>query len=198
MSDTRKGVVGYVSPGKEFRGSTLYSFKLDGDDTWYGCGESKPGFSAGDMVMFDCNTMNGRTTVMMESIKMKKGEAPVAAPKPAGKAWGGKKDPAKDQYWTDREAKDDARQKAITYQAARKDALTFLEMAVQAEGVKLPAASNKKYDALMAMVDELTLKFYHDTQNMDSLIGKDVKEVEEAPEPEEESTPDFNDEWDGE
>lgn len=194
---TKQGTVGYVSPGKPYRGKTLYSFKLVNDETWYGMGEEQPQFSEGDMVRFEHDAKNGVDTT---SLKTKKGEAPVAAPKPAGKSWGGgKKDAGREEYWAKKEESDAERQKAINYQSARKDAIEVMKLMVDKEMVKLPTKASDKFDGVLALIQEVTVRYYNETQNLTGTSAT-TSEEDEVPEGAESADEDFNDdiEWDNE
>jgi hypothetical protein len=54
----------------------------------------------------------------------------------------------------------DARQNSIEYQSARRDAITLAAAMIEAGVVALPAAKDKKYDAYLELVGDLTVRLF--------------------------------------
>lgn len=54
----------------------------------------------------------------------------------------------------------DSRQKAIMYQSSRKDAVEVASALLGASALPMPAKADAKYDAFLAVVDDLTDRFY--------------------------------------
>ena len=73
---------------------------------------------------------------------------------------------SKDDYWARKEERDIETQKKIQYQASRNTAIAALDVLLKAEAVKLPAKQADKYDAALALIDELTEHFQQGTDNL--------------------------------
>ena len=158
----RVGDVQYVNE-KDGR----YSFKLD-DEKWYGCGEQKPEFVAGDRIKFGgkTNEKNGVTYYNLdhETVKVKKGEGVV---KPYKKSGGGGKSTAESKaYWDKRTKMDEERvifekekHIAIGEYSVRNSALAYLDILMNVGGLpigklKTAAAIHKAMDACLDAIIE--------------------------------------------
>jgi len=141
-----QGIVEVVSAktetktGKPLR-SPLYSVKLNTGD-WFGCGFDNPNVNKGDNITFDfTDGQFGKEMNVSTVSKAAGGSAPTgggnssAAPTISG----------------------DQRQASIVYQSSRKDAITLLTAAAELELVKLPKSGG--FDALLGMVDDLTIEY---------------------------------------
>lgn len=71
---------------------------------------------------------------------------------------------SKDDYWKKKEKTDKLTQRAIQHQSARNSAIAFLDVLFKNEAVKLPAKQSDKFDAALALLDELTAKFIEATR----------------------------------
>lgn len=151
------GVVGYISE-KKWKDKTFYSFTLKGVDGFFGCGMTRPRFKVGGYVEFESEKNDkGFENVDLKTLKdspsapasSKDSAAPAAAP--AGNS---------QKYVDFRAEADKQRQKSIHFQSAHKDAIELAKFMVDKEFVKLPAAVNKKYDAVLVLVENLTDKFF--------------------------------------
>lgn len=71
---------------------------------------------------------------------------------------------AKDEYWKKKEKTDKLTQRVIQHQSARNSAIAFLDVLFKNEAVKLPAKQSDKFDAALALLDELTAKFIEATR----------------------------------
>lgn len=139
------GVVGYISE-KSFGGKLLYSFTLRGVDGFFRTGEEKPKFKVGSYVTFEAEKdAKGNMQVDLASIS---GSVRKPADEKAPSA-----EASKTVYV-------DNRQQAIHFQSAHKDAIEVAKFLVDKEMVKLPATTAKKMDAFMALVSDLTQKFF--------------------------------------
>lgn len=160
-----EGVVGYVNTTPKFGG---YSFTLKGVDGFFKYpGDKKPDFKSLAYVSFECDD---RKLVDKSTLKTayRQDAAPAALPPP-----GTIKDP--------RIEADKARQRSIHFQSAHKDAIEITRLCVDKEIVKLPAAQAKKYDVLLALVDELTNRFFTQFENgSTSLPQTEKKQNEES------------------
>lgn len=154
MSTAIQGVVEHMSERPAGRG-VAYGLKVNGE--WFGNGFSKPACSKGDTVKFAwANNAKGYATIEEGTLEVVSDAAP-AAPNSAGKAQG-------NSY--------DDRQLAISYQAARKDALQFTEILLSVDGVKLPAKGDK-LEILEGLVNEMTNQFFEDTK----VLGKSTADT---------------------
>lgn len=72
----------------------------------------------------------------------------------------------KDDYWARKEERDVDVQKAIQYQASRNAAIAALDSMLTVEAVKLPAKQADKYDAYLALLEELTDHFNKQTSSL--------------------------------
>jgi len=145
------GIVEVLSIKPTARGGNSYNFKLN-DGVWYGHGFDKPAFGKGDTVSFSFVENGNFKNVDASSVKV---EAAASAPvKSAGTA------PSSNSY--------DDRQLAITYQAARKDALQIVEIALAHDALSLGSKKAEKLATLEATVDKMTMQFFEDTK----ILGK--------------------------
>lgn len=168
---------------RDWNGKTLYSIKLEGDEALYMCGTSKPPVSQGDYVTFDFKqNPKGQNIVDGKSIKAKAAEVVAAATQ------GGR-----ESYWNDRQKADDGRQKKIEWQAARNSAIAAADVIITSGALKLPAKESAKYEALLALISDLTRKFYDETNNFDAK-PKAAMPTEVAP-AEETQGEDESEEW---
>lgn len=71
---------------------------------------------------------------------------------------------SKDEYWKKKEKTDKLTQRVIQHQSARNSAIAFLDVLFKNEAVKLPAKQSDKFDAALALLDELTAKFIEATR----------------------------------
>lgn len=121
---------------------TIYSMNVDGE--WYSCGFKPINANEGDYVSF--NVIKKENFTNAENIKLAAGAQPQAAPQqaaaPSGPLPVNKKDVS------------------IHFQSCRKDAIQTLSVLLQHEAVKLPAKQADKMDSAMALLDELTARYY--------------------------------------
>lgn len=73
---------------------------------------------------------------------------------------------------------------SILHQSSRKDAIALVSGMLAADKVALPAAKGKQHDAILALVDQLTVRFYLDTTKAVK-DGGVTDEDQAAPSPEE-------------
>ena len=168
MADSAQGVIGWAG-SRRYGGKTLYSFKFDGSDTFYRCGEVNPNISQGDVVSFEYSTdRNNNYICDVNTIKKTGGEAP----KSSGGGTGGQKRQSGGGGGTRYQADDD-RQKVISLQAATNTAVAITKIAVEGGMLKL-GAQGKQFDALKAVVDkladELVVKYMNAPAHVTSLV----------------------------
>ena len=128
-----QGVVEAVSKNK----ADFYSIKLP--DAWYGTGsKNDPGLRQGDVVKFEWEANGNFRNIKKGTLTKVEGAAPVGNSQPRGFG-------------------DDARQKSIIYQSSRKDAIEIVKAAQSAGCLALPAKKGDAFEALLALVDDLTI-----------------------------------------
>jgi hypothetical protein len=138
---------------KDWNGTNLYSFKLEGNDEFFNTGDKSPGIAQGDVIKFTADLKGKRTVADIPSI-----EKVAVAPKATGGAA-----PSK-QAAVDWDAKD----RGIQYQGAGKIAAAILQAAA-AGGVlpftkaALEKPNKKMYETFESMAATLTNKIYHAT-----------------------------------
>lgn len=136
------------------------AFNICVDGNWYGFGFTEPDFKEGVTVEFDV-AMRGRyANVDNDTFKVVK---KASASKKGGTAGG------YNSY--------DDRQRSINWQSARNAAIAIATTAVEAGVVALPAAKAKKLDAVLALVDELTGRYYYDTELVATGRAEEVVEA---------------------
>jgi len=148
---------------KVFRNKAgYYNANVDGE--WYGTGaKNPPSFDEGDYIEFTF-TRNGKFMNMDPSSVQKK-EASVSSGAKvssfAKKSAGGK-----DDYWAKKEERDANVQASINWQSSRNAAIAAVGAMIQNDVVSMPSAKAKRYDVFMALVDEVTTRYFHDTQHV--------------------------------
>ena len=166
MSNEVIGTVGYVSPGKAVgaKGSKIYSFKVDGDERWFGTGFEVPTFNKGDMVKFTFTDGKYGPQVEMKDVQTKAGAAPaVSQGTSAASAGGG----SRDDYWAKKEAYDrDVTAKMIHYQASTNVAKDLV-IAALTNGILPTPGKNKdaKWENYLAMVWHVRDEVYSQYDN---------------------------------
>ena len=162
--------------------SKVYDFKVG--DNWYKAGFTDPQLNKGDNIEFEYTETKYGNEIDVASItevkEEKKAKTPVAASTPV-KAVGNKND-----YWEERAVKDDDRQVLITFQASRNAAIAIVTSALQANTVALPKVQNKQLDAVLSLVNEITVRYFKESSNLGALKALLTVEVVEAQEEEEE------------
>jgi membrane-bound inhibitor of C-type lysozyme len=142
---------------REWNGKSLYSFKLENDEASYMCGGDKPNASKGDFVTFEVRqNQKGQNIVDVKTLAVKKSEVVSGAAPSAGR----------EGYWSQREKSDDTRQSRIEWQAARNSAIALADVILKNAALKMPAKETAKYDAVVALVAELTTKFFEETKTL--------------------------------
>lgn len=130
---------------KQWKNKTLYTIKIDGNDTYYRCGEKDPGNIAGKVVEFEAGEdtgsgaqVKGKVTIVDSS----------TSGKSSGGGGGGGYDPQKDNR--------------IQYQSSRKDALEMVKILLDKGGVKLPSKTADIAEVIEGLVDHYTAQFFED------------------------------------
>ena len=181
MAEFGQGVVEVVRTNN----AGYYALKIGND--WYGAGKSHPGVDKGDYIEFAI-TRNGKYMNIAQGSIQKKEAQVQRAPSVAGAARNA--GVTRDDYWAEKAKKDEFVQAAINWQSARNSAIAAVGSMVEHGAVKLPSAQAKKYDVFMALIDEVTVRYFEDTkyvtENMEPPMGNpapadDDNEEEEAP-----------------
>lgn len=154
--EAAQGIVEKIHTNK----AGFYNCVIDG--SWYGCGKDRPSFSEGDYINFTFTRRGNFMNMDMNSVQKKEGSVQQSpsianAAKSAGGAGSSK------EYWENKEARDANVQAAIHWQSSRSNAIAAVQAMVQAEVVKMPSAQGKKYDVFMSLVDEVTERYFADT-----------------------------------
>lgn len=150
-----QGRVTFVNE-KPWNGKTLYSFKLANDEALYMCGTDKPSIAKGDFIEFDAE-LNPRGQSLVKTKSIKKKESEVVTPSSGA---------GREAYWQDKAKSDDTRQSKIEWQAARNSAIAAADVILKNGALKLPAKENAKYDAVMALIGDLTSVFFEQTKTL--------------------------------
>ena len=133
--------------GKRLR-SPLYSFMVD--NQWYGCGFDNPNVEKGDTIEFTFTKGTYGLDVDVSSITKKSNTAvKSAATNKTGVSVAGD------------------RQVSIVYQSQHRDAVSFVQFAVEQGAIKLPAKQADKYDVLLELVQGLTVQWCLDALDPD-------------------------------
>lgn len=157
-----KGEIQFVNE-KEWKGKTLYSFKLQDDKTYYRTGTKKPkGVEKGNVVSFEAEENEDGRSANVDNDTFKVVGKGSSGSSSASSGGGG------------------STNADIQYQSARKDALTLVQLFVSAGALKLPAKEAAKAEALEALVDKYTALYYVDIGTK-AAVARSKGEDEEAP-----------------
>lgn len=124
------------------------AYNLCMGDVWYGYGfksDGAPEFSEGQTISFDYVDRGKFKNINKASIKVEQAAQPggdAGASKGTGRV--------------------DARQLSIQYQSSRNAAIELVGIMLQNSAVSLPAKKAEQFDAVVALVDDLTVKFHND------------------------------------
>jgi hypothetical protein len=153
---------------------TLYSGKIakaDGSeyDEWVSFGFEKPDVTEGGYYVIETE----KDAKGYEKVKSVKAGTPPAKAAGAASSGGGG---------------GNAKQDTISYQAARNSALTFVEIAVKLDALPFiqstgKAGQAKRFAELQALVDKLTVQFFHDTDTLRLLDSVEDAGAEDEPAP---------------
>lgn len=120
---------------------TMYNIEVDG--TWYGHGFKQPEVPEGAYIEFDVvqkGQYKNAENVRLSNAAASAPSNPSAAPSGAAPV--------------------NKRDVSIQYQSSRKDAIAVLDVLLSHEAVKLPAKQADKFDAALALLDDVTNQFY--------------------------------------
>jgi len=147
----------YEKNGQSARGPyTIRSIKLDNDPNFYGLGFTPTPVQLGPnmSVSFEFDENDKYKNVDHESIKIVQQEVSINK----------NTNTAKSTYPTAEERI--ATSNHMRYQGALDRAISFLNVALTHECLTLPAKKATRYDVLLELTDQLTIRFYRDTENL--------------------------------
>jgi hypothetical protein len=158
--------------GKDFRGKKLWSFSLNGEDGFFGCGISDPKVKKGDTIEFYYEIVNGRASVIVDTINLLSSAPSDRAPGNSGSNYQPNKangtGGGNAQYWEDKTRRDlendeyrrsnDVR---IQYQSARNAAIEVAGILVAAGLLQIPEKKGSGYEVVMGKIEDLTNEFFH-------------------------------------
>ena len=121
---------------------TMYSMKVDNE--WYSCGFKPINAKEGDYVSF--------SIIQKGQYKNAENIAPTATAAPAAQA-------AAPQA-SGGAVPVNKRDISIHFQSSRNAAISTVDLLLKSEAVKLPAKQSDKYDAALALIDEITARYY--------------------------------------
>jgi hypothetical protein len=154
---------------KPYDGKSLYSFFLKGQDGMFSLGERTPSFKEGDSIQFE--TVQKGRYVNAINVAPWDGQGAVTAPPVAHttrKLFGGgvpSKSSEEKAYWAKRDANQEITQRKIEIQAARNAAIETAKFLTEKEFVKTPTKQADKYDAFMALVNQIADEFLKNTSS---------------------------------
>lgn len=141
-------VNGTVQKIQERPAGSGVAYNINVNGQWYGHGFAKPKFSEGDNISFTY-TQNGRfMNIDVRSIQISAGASAPA--KGGGGKSGGYQSP----------------QLAIQYQASRNSAIALVDILLKSAAVPLPTKKADQYEAVLALVEELTNTFHTKTDKV--------------------------------
>lgn len=158
------------SSAKPFKGAqgqiTLYSFRLEGDNRWFGCGTDQPNCADGDTISFSYEDKNGKQKVNVNSIKKVEGakaEASTQVATGANQGYASRQAmfAAKDAYWDSKAKRDiEVVEPRINFSASQRDAVALVTAALAHDCLSFgTTAKGKKLDMLLEFVDQVTDRF---------------------------------------
>lgn len=149
-----KGLVYKVFSRQAGRG-TAYSIKLDGDETYYGCGFKNPGNLDGKYVSFEAGKnakgywdANLATLTVLDS-------APQVANKSVASATAG----GKDDYWRRKEERDLVNDVQRHIGASANTAIAFVDLLLKTDSVAVPTKKADRADIIFDLVAHYATKF---------------------------------------
>jgi hypothetical protein len=161
------GTVSAILSSTAKNGTKYWRFQVSEEKRSFGVGTIAPKFATGDLVSFTVQKNDNGFWDAVGEVEKVQGNPTAAgyAANPRGTAPSGARATtlSKDDYWANREQRDVDTQKRIELQSCRNSAIEVVKvMLTPVEGElpigKLPA-KNKRYDFILALVDEITHRF---------------------------------------
>jgi len=144
---------------------TMYNVQIEGE--WYGCGFNKPAANEGDFVEFDVEQKG-----QYKNAKNVKSVAGQPAPAPA---------PVSNNSATVVQLPVNKKDISISYQHCQKEAHRLLDTLLKNDAVKLPAKQADKYDAALALVNEISDHLFIKLESIIKDGGVKVEDLIEEP-----------------
>lgn len=163
--NTVTGIVKKIKATPRGRG-TAYNFVMD-DDNWYGHGFAPPKFKENDKVTFSYEVNGNFKNVDPRTVKVEQ------APAQESYKQGGDSRPQKAGGYQNNQV-------AIQYQASRNSAIAVVQMALEAGSLPLPTKKADQFDAILSIVDDLTVQFHVKTDKVVENGGVVLEELEQA------------------
>jgi len=150
MADKKSGVVEKIYENQTSKGLTTYTIVVDGER--FGTYTSRPPCKQGDAVEFFYKNNGSFNNVDVKTIKKVMDATPATVTSGPTPSYAKRNDDV---------------QNAITFQAARKDALQFLEILV-GQGIldSGTKAKGKQIEVMEAYLDKYTQRFFDDTKSL--------------------------------
>lgn len=169
-----KGYVSYLG-GTQYKGETLYSFRLKNEDRWYRCGTKQPAISKNDLIEFEYEDKDGFGNVDVNSIKRVDLGASSDTPAVRTAEYRGNSGGlSKDDYWKNKETRDMANEEhrkgnelRIQYQSARNAAITVVDILLREKILKLAAKAEDNVSVVLGKIEDLTNEFFAKCTNME-------------------------------
>jgi hypothetical protein len=177
---TIKGTVSRVYE-KDWDGVVLHSFQLQGDKRYFRTGTSRI-VGQGESVSFDIEGNNNVLESSLSKLEAQVQQAPAPQQYQQRPQWGGggaaKKGPtenfeARQQYWTNKEARDiEVVEPRITWSSARTAAVEVIGLALQHDALAFGNASKgAKLGMILDYIDEVSARFYNQSMNAAASAG---------------------------
>ena len=152
--------------GKDFNGTTLYSFQLEGNNRWFRTGEKRPNCENGDYVKFMNDAKANVDVQTLEKTSASTQPAQSGSKQSTGtKSGGGKKGgenwDARQAYWEAKEVRDvEIIEPRVTFQGCRNKAIELVIAGLENDCLSLGSAKGKRWDLLLAYVDSTTDRLF--------------------------------------
>lgn len=184
MSDIVRGVVGRTFSKDFGSGKLLHSFVLKGQDGFFGTGYRKA-VEEGKSYEFEVSIdAKGRKNVDLSTLRpWESGEAIQAAPAKTfrvGTGGGFKGDPAKDEYWKNKELRDVNNDRMRELGATRNTALTLVSLMLANGAVKLPPKEANREEVIYQLFEHYTDVLMKGKQQEDSPKDEVSEAIAEA------------------
>jgi hypothetical protein len=176
-----QGTVQRIATKQTKTGGTAWNVQLrsskTGDVAWFGCGFMEPPFKEGDEVQF---TYSGQwKTIERESVKILSRRP--SQPGNTGNQQYSRQPAAnsgKDAYWKNKEERDIKKDEIIQRQACRNTAIAFVDLALKHDAVALPTKKADRYDALLALTEEVAIELYNRNHSIGESHGHEEQNGE--------------------
>lgn len=156
MAEVAKGQVGLIYSNK-VRGTTLYSIKLEDDDTWYRTQRDNPedaGIEKGDYVTFEYTVKKNQSIVDMDTLK--KVEAP--------RSRGGNKSGGSASSGSVSDSGVSLRELRTGLGFGREQAIKVTQMLLEHNALVLPSKTKvaERHDAVLGFIDNLSRQYFNE------------------------------------